>query len=1448
MTNRRPPVSTPQSGSADRNLLFGILALQMDFIDRDDLVAAMNAWVLQKSKSLGQVLLEQGKLSPPRLQLLEALVGEHLQAHAGDPQQSLAALSSVSSVQQVLHEVADADVQASLAHVPADAPKGEGTVSYHSLGASTPGLRYRILRPHAKGGLGEVFLAEDTELHREVALKEIRKEHAGDRNSRGRFVLEAEITGALEHPGIVPIYGLGSYADGRPFYAMRFIKGANLKEAIQRFHQPSPPRQQGERNVAFRELLGRFVDMCQAVAYAHSRGILHRDLKPGNVMLGKYGETLVVDWGLAKPLASRGRESPEAAGDEATLRPSSADSDLAATRPGSAIGTPAYMSPEQAAGRLDQLGPASDIYSLGATLYAVLTGQPPFAGDAGEVLRQVQRGDFPAPRRVKADIPPALEAICLKAMALQPEQRYRTALQLAEDIEHWLADEPVSAWPEPITVRVARWARQHRPLVSGVAAALVVAVLAAGVGGYWYQQAKAERYAEQLRQQELARQELGQAVKVREALHRVLIKEGSVRRLLNEPARWAGQLQEVQLHLDKAHALLAQAGQESDSELGQRWQTLEEQRTHDEADRRWAVQLDKIRQDRSVIMEGKFDTAKAARLYPQVFAQAGLDVAARVAPEVLGTRIRRSSIREQWLAALDDWAFVAWRTQDKALWRRLLAVARSADPDPWRQLFRTEATWNDRQQVAKLADQLRADPAALARQSPQMLGLVGTLLILHHSDAAGWLRQAQTQHPADFWLNYDLARALAKVETGEAAGYFRAALAVRPQSTAAWNNLGVALHAQKKLAEAEDAYRHALKIDPQSALAWTNLGIARRDQKQLAEAVAAYRQALKIDPQLALAWYSFGNALHAQKKLAEAVAAYRQALEIDPQDAKALSNLGAALRDQRKPAEAIVAFREALKIEPQSGLVWTNLGVALCDQKQLAEAEDAFRRALKIDPQYALAWTNLGNALAAQKQLAEAVDAYRRALKIDPHNAKTWCNLGIALRDQNQLPAAIEAYRNALKADQRNAQAWYSLGNALRDQKQLPAAVEAYQKAVEIDQQYVKAWYNLGHALYEQKQLPAPVAAYKKVVALAPTYAEASCNLGHALRDQGHFAEALKYLEKGHQLGSKRPGWPYPSAQWVQQCRASLQTAQQAAALAQGQAQAAGPTELLQLAQFCRRYQRPYTATRLYTAAFAAQPTLAQDLTKGQRYQAACAAALSAQGQAILDQDDNKLTATDKAKLRQQALDWLRADLKLLTRTVADYQAAGKEANQPPASPLEKLTGQTQKPGPADLLRVCDRLHRCQTDPDLASVREDKELAKLPEPEQKDWRQLWDEVRGLDKQARACFSEKQLSGRLTEQHKEQVHEVKLQAGQTYIFDLESTAFDAFLRLEDARGQKLAENDDLEPGVILNSRIVFRPLQDGAYRLVATSFQGQGVGAYVVRVREFAAPQKQPPSK
>ncbi|MGO8746307.1 MAG: protein kinase domain-containing protein [Thermoguttaceae bacterium] len=485
---------TPPS---ERNLLFAVLALQNELAKPDDVLAAMQAWVAAKHRPLGELLVERGALDSEHRRLLDALIEAQLARH-GTAEQSLVALDPSNRARRLLAKIADPDVQASLAALPANSGP-ETTLDYRPTEA---GPRYRVLRPHAEGGLGEVFVAEDQELHREVALKEIKREHAQRADSRSRFLLEAEITGGLEHPGIVPVYGLGTYGDGRPFYAMRFIKGDNLKAAIQRFHSAEPVRFD---SLEFRQLLGRFVDVCQAVGYAHSRGVLHRDLKPGNIMLGKFGETLVVDWGLAKVV---GRNDGDGRGtrEEATLRPSSG-SLYAETMAGSAIGTPAFMSPEQAEGKVDELGPATDVYSLGATLYMVLANKPPFEGNVAEVLEQVRQGSWAPPRTVNPQVPAGLDAICRKAMALRPEDRYGSPLELAEEVEHWLADEPVSAYREPAVVRVRRWLRQRPKRVTAAGVLLLATVVGLMVGTVLIDQQRQvaqENFEEAERQRQVA--------------------------------------------------------------------------------------------------------------------------------------------------------------------------------------------------------------------------------------------------------------------------------------------------------------------------------------------------------------------------------------------------------------------------------------------------------------------------------------------------------------------------------------------------------------------------------------------------------------------------------------------------------------------------------------------------------------------------------------------------------------------------------------------------------------------------------------------------------------------------------------------------------------------------------------------------------------------------------
>jgi serine/threonine-protein kinase len=335
-----------------------------------------------------------------------------------------------------------------------------------------PSGQFRLLRPHARGGLGEVYLAYDQRLHRVVALKQTRGHDADGPHGRARLYREAAITGNLEHPGIVPVYQLGQHGDGRPYYCMRFVQGVSLRTEIERFHSETSARDPGSRTLDLRRLLVRFVAVCNTIAYAHSRSVLHRDIKPHNIVLGPYGETLIVDWGLAKTIGSREEESVP---DDLALRPPSASASEV-TLEGQIAGTPGYMSPEQARGLTDQIGPASDIYNLGATLYTLLTGRGPFerGGDIRTVLQKVIIGQFPAPRAVRPGIPRSLEAICLKAMARQPEDRYAAARELAEDLERWLADEPVLAYREPPSTRLARWCRRHRPMMTGAVIATML--------------------------------------------------------------------------------------------------------------------------------------------------------------------------------------------------------------------------------------------------------------------------------------------------------------------------------------------------------------------------------------------------------------------------------------------------------------------------------------------------------------------------------------------------------------------------------------------------------------------------------------------------------------------------------------------------------------------------------------------------------------------------------------------------------------------------------------------------------------------------------------------------------------------------------------------------------------------------------------------------------------
>jgi serine/threonine protein kinase len=332
------------------------------------------------------------------------------------------------------------------------APAGDIDVPPTVVATTTIAVNRRL----GRGGIGDVYTASDRATGRSLAVKFLNDWALEQASCREAFDFEATVTSQLEHPNIVPVYVTGATPDGKPFYAMRLIPGRTLAAAIAEFHDRRHAGESAERRGArYSELLGQFALACKAIAYAHDRGVIHRDIKPANIMLGKFGEVVVLDWGLAARVDRD--ETARASGEQSIVMPTMAVDSAPAEKRGIS-GTPAYMSPEQHDGAR-HVGPASDVYGLGATLYHILTGQPPFDGDLAAIREKVLAGDVQPPSRVKRGVSHAIEAVCLKAMARDPVDRYETPLDLARDIEHYLADLPVSSYREPLPRRLARWAR-----------------------------------------------------------------------------------------------------------------------------------------------------------------------------------------------------------------------------------------------------------------------------------------------------------------------------------------------------------------------------------------------------------------------------------------------------------------------------------------------------------------------------------------------------------------------------------------------------------------------------------------------------------------------------------------------------------------------------------------------------------------------------------------------------------------------------------------------------------------------------------------------------------------------------------------------------------------------------------------------------------------------------
>jgi serine/threonine-protein kinase len=1050
----------------------------------------------------------------------------------------------------------------------------------------------------ARGGMGAVLKGRDTELGRDIAVKVLLETHQGRTELVQRFIEEAQIAGQLQHPGVVPVYELGRFADHRPYFTMKLVKGQTLAKLLaERKLEPAAltagyvgriPGASLRQPAAGSPsdlpcLLGIFLDVCQTIAYAHARGVIHRDLKPSNVMVGNFGEVQVMDWGLAKVLkeggvadehAGRARSQALTISFVQTQRnqgSGTADGD-SDTRAGSVLGTPAYMAPEQARGEVELVDERADVFGLGAILCQILTGEPPFTGKSPEAQRKAQTAslDDAYARLERCGADAELTVLAKRCLAAEPWDRPRHAGEVRSAITAYLEGVETRLRRAELDraaaqVKVAE-ERKRRKLLLALASSVLAVVIVGAAGGLWVQHIEAERRADRTRQEGEQRQA------VESALDKVAV--------LQKGARW----KEAEAVLEQARGRLGLSGPEDLFQRVERSQT----------DLAMVARLDSIRQNRRAVVEGKYDETAADREYEAAFREMGLGVESGDA-ETVAERIRASAIREPLVAAVDDWALVPGRDTRPMAW--LLEVGRRADPSELRERFCDPKVRENKAAMEALAAELLGDETRLSKLNPQLLAALAVAVRKAQGNPIPLLRSARASHPNDFWLSFTLGvEAVRSQQQDEAVSCYRAAVALRPESAAAHNNLGLVL----------------------------------RRKNLLDEAIREYRTAAKLEPKFALPHINLSNAL---------------------------------LFFKNQPDEAI---QEA-------------------------------RIAVQLDPDLAVGHEALGNCLAAKNLTDEAIREFQLGINLDPNSARLHYNLGKTFQEMKRPDEAIKEYSTAIQLDPKFAIAHNSLGNVLRDKHRLDDAIREFRAAIAIDTRMAGVHNNLGGALMSKGQLNEAVTEFQTAVKLEPGYARAHAALGGILFQLGRFAEARDTVRRCLNLLPANDSLRQPTNWLLEQCEQGLALDRLLAAVVAISEQPVNDADRLELARHAQEsfHKRYAVSVRLYTEAFDHDPKMLEDLNKQYRYNAACAAALAGSGR---DARNSDLNDAQRDKMRQQALAWLRADLAAWT----------------------KLADNTK-----EHTRIRRTLQHRLQDTDLASVRDPKEVVKLPSEEQEAWKKLW---------------------------------------------------------------------------------------------------------------------------
>ena len=843
--------------------------------------------------------------------------------------------------------------------------------------------RYQLVTNFARGGLGQIWMANDGRLRREVAFKELLPNALKNRNALERFLEEAQITGQLEHPSIVPIYDIGYQENGTPFYAMKLVRGETMEKEIETFHQL--PKGSPEWTLTFRRLLANFIDICNALAFAHDRGVLHRDLKPLNVMIGAFGETLVLDWGLAKvfdvePLddeaaittstsalgpddqtvvetAATGLPTGTAIAEPSTGGATGAGASVGGqsqfsgsfgstrkmvhtdvrsagseTMMGSVMGTPAYMPPEQAAGKIDELDARTDIYSLGGILYKLLTNHQPIArGKIREVLKNVKEGNIIPPREHDPSIGKPIEAICMKALATDREDRYDSALKIAADIEAWLADEPVSVYEDPWLIKAKRWAKRNQSTVYSTLAAAAVLIIV-WIGSVWSHASEMTgiRSVAQTKSQLSAKAaEQGDYVQARELLNEALGRTGEHSDLNDLREFLSSRLQLVET--DR----LAKLGHETES---------------------------KLVKSKSQILDGNYETARTmlAGLATLLKDETELpDISAEVTRQ---TKTVTDALAQQEAVADTQARF------DDFLAELDQARIRSSFPDE-----------EDVTEDAKLAfEHVRKALTLFDLDKPEPWAIVPK----HFSERLPWTRQWQTENgqwPLQALRDgtFELLLTAAEMEWWLAQNE---------------SNEGKAAAAKRSLTWTAKA--KSMGIPSQALLAREANYLQQAGRSE--EAARVFDEAKQLEPTSALDFYLVAENLRVRGLFNEASKFYLKAQQLSPDHYWVQYYQGLCYLNLREFGAAESSFSSCIARRPDYPWAYIQRSIGYARLGHFENAEFDLDSAEKIDSTLFSVFVNRGVLLLTQRKFDDALKNLEKARELKPDSGKPLINIAAA--------------------------------------------------------------------------------------------------------------------------------------------------------------------------------------------------------------------------------------------------------------------------------------------------------------------------------------------------------------------------------------------------------------------------------------------------------------------